>query len=267
MSIAPWILLAVLSLSQLSSCVSVRRELGSVLISDKTEYQLGQQVAAQIDSTQKKLANESIQRYVQQIAAPLVQRALKDRPGVEYRFTVLDDPRQINAFAAPGGFLYVYSGLLLAADDEAELAGVLAHEIGHIVGRHSANQLAAQFGIQFLTTIALGEEASQGATEITQIAAQLGSARFSRDDEREADKYGVKYTIDAGYDPEGLLSFFEKLKKLEGGKKSDVDKLLSSHPATDERIRDIEARIVQYQAEGGKKNRERFLRETAALRR
>jgi predicted Zn-dependent protease len=215
----------------------------------------------------KKLANESIQRYVQQIAAPLVQRALKDRPGVEYRFTVLDDPRQINAFAAPGGFLYVYSGLLLAADDEAELAGVRAHEIGHIVGRHSANQLAAQFGIQFLTTIALGEEASQGAAEITQIAAQLGSARFSRDDEREADKYGVKYTIDAGYDPEGLLSFFEKLKKLEGGKKSDVDKLLSSHPATDERIRDIEARIVQYQAEGGKKNRERFLRETAALRR
>jgi beta-barrel assembly-enhancing protease len=144
---------------------------------------------------------------------------------------------------------------------------VLAHEIGHIVGRHSANQLAAQFGIQLLTSIALGEEPNQGAAIIAQMAAQLGSARFSRDDEREADKYGVKYTIDAGYDPEGLLSFFAKLKKLEGGKRSDVEKLLSSHPATDERIRDIEARIERYGAEGGKKNRERFLRETAALRR
>jgi beta-barrel assembly-enhancing protease len=258
---------AVVALSQLSSCVSMRRELGSALISDETEFQLGQQVAAQIDSTQKRLADEGIQRYINQIAAPLVQRALGDRTGIEYSFTVLDDARQINAFAAPGGFLYVYSGLLIAADDEAEVAGVLAHEIGHIVGRHSANQLAAQFGIQLLTSIALGEEPNQGAAIIAQMAAQLGSARFSRDDEREADKYGVKYTIDAGYDPEGLLSFFAKLKKLEGGKRSDVDKLLSSHPATDERIRDIEARIERYGAEGGKKNRERFLRETAALRR
>ncbi len=261
------ILTAIIALTQLSGCVSVRRELGSALIGDETEFQLGQQVAAEIDSTQKKLADAAIQLYINQVAAPLVQRALKDRPGVEYRFTVLDDPRQINAFAAPGGFLYVYSGLLIAAEDEAELAGVLAHEIGHIVGRHSANQLAAQFGIQLLSAIALGEEASQGATIITQIAAQLGSARFSRDDEREADKYGVKYTIDAGYDPEGLLSFFAKLKKLEGGKRSDVDKLLSSHPATEERIRDIEARIARDGAEGGKKNRERFVRETAALRR
>ncbi len=260
---------ALIAAVQFSGCATVRRELGNALISQETEIKLGEQVAAQIDSTQKKLDNAQIQRYINRIAAPLVERALQDRPGINYHFTVLDDPRQINAFAAPGGFLYVYSGLLIAADDEAELAGVLAHEIGHIVGRHSANQLAAQFGIELLTTVALGEKASQSESigKISQIAKQLGSARFSRDDEREADKYGVKYIIDAGYDPRALLSFFEKLKALEDGQRNDVDRLFSSHPPTNERIRDIKSRIARYDATAGERHRERFLRETAALRR
>ena len=88
-----------------------------------------------------------IQRYVERIAAPLVERAREDRSGVSYRFAALDDLAQVNAFAASGGFLYVYSGLVIAAEDEDELAGVLAHQIGHIVGRYSANQLASQFGL------------------------------------------------------------------------------------------------------------------------
>ena len=78
--------------------------------------------------------------------------ALEDRPGIHYRVKVLDDPEEINAFAVLGGYLYVYSGLLLIAEDEAEIAGVLAHEIGHIVGRHSANQLAARFGMELLAS-------------------------------------------------------------------------------------------------------------------
>ena len=84
-------------------------------------------LAAHIDSTQQSVDSRDIQRYVKRIAAPLVERAREDRPGVSYRFTVLDDPAQVNAFAAPGGFLYVYSGLIVAAEDEAELADVLAH--------------------------------------------------------------------------------------------------------------------------------------------
>ena len=88
-----------------------------------------------------------IQRYVERIAAPLVERAREDRSGVSYRFAALDDLAQVNAFAASGGFLYVYSGLVIAAEHEDELAGVLAHQIGYIVGRYSANQLASQFGL------------------------------------------------------------------------------------------------------------------------
>ena len=157
--------------------------------------------------------------------------------------------------------------LLLAADDEAELAGVLAHEIGHVVARHSANQLATQYGMEILAGLALGENPN----EIAQIASQFGHAgvmaRFSRDDEREADEYGVKYLVATGYDPAGLLSFFQKLQKLEGRKQGEVEKLLATHPATQERIRRIEKLIAKSGAQGGDRKREQFVRETALLRR
>ena len=252
---------------QLTGCTTVRHQLGRVLISDETEYALGAQLAAHIDTTQTRLDNPNIQRYVERIAAPLVERAQVDRPGATYRFTVLDDPTQVNAFAVPGGFLYVYSGLIIAAEDEAELAGVLAHEIGHIVGRHSANQLASQFGIQLLSAIALGEEASKYAVDMAQITAQLSSARFSRDDERQADRYGLRYIAESGYDPTGLVRFFEKLGALEGGKRTSVETLFSSHPATEERIRDIEAKIERLGIATGQRNAQRYMRETAVLRR
>jgi len=180
---------------------------------------------------------------------------------------VLDNPNQINAFALPAGFLYVYTGLLLAADNEAELAGILAHEIGHVVGRHSANQLATQLGLNILVSLALGENSE----ELASLAAQAGTsgalARFSRDDEREADAFGVKYTIAAGYDPRGLLTFFEKLKKLEGRRQSGLESLLSSHPATQERIDRIDRMIQKAGNPAGTTRRDRFLEATASLRR
>ena len=255
------LLIAICALS--SGCASVRRELGYVLISDKTEIKLGAKFAAQIEAQQHLHPDRRLQSYIQRVTKALLPLALEDRPGIRYRVKVLDDPEQINAFAVLGGYLYVYSGLLLIAEDEAEIAGVLAHEIGHIVGRHSANQLAARFGMDFLTSLALGEDPYQ----LGHIASQLGSARFSRDDEREADTFGVRYAIHAGYDPHGLLRFFEKLKKLEARRRSDLEKLFASHPPTGERIRRIERLIDQYGASGGQNYRARFVRETAVLRR
>ena len=284
------LLIATCALS--SGCATVRRELGYALISDKTEIKLGTKLAAQIGQSERIHASAQLQSYVQRVTAVLVQasrangpdaqrtdgpegseyaqrdadstqRAQRDRPGIRYRVKVLDDPKQVNAFAVPGGYLYVYSGLLLVLEDEAELAGVLAHEIGHIVGRHSANQLAARLGIDVLTSLALGEDPYQ----LGQIASQLGSARFSRDDEREADTLGIRYAIAAGYDPRGLLRFFEKLKKLEARRRSDLEKLFASHPPTGERIRRIERLIDQYGGSGGQRYRARFVRETAVLRR
>lgn len=245
-----------------SGCASSRRALGYVLISDQTEIELGAKLAAQIEAQQRLHPDRGLQSYIQRVTEALLPPALEDRPGIRYRVKVLDDPKQINAFAVPGGYLYIYSGLLLVAEDEAEIAGVLAHEIGHIVGRHSANQLAARFGLDVLARLALGEDPYQ----IGQIASQLGSARFSRDDEREADTFGVRYAIAAGYDPHGLLRFFAKLKKLEA-RHSDLEKLFASHPPTSERIRRIEHLIDQYGASGGQHYRARFVRETAVLRR
>lgn len=281
-----------------SGCVSVRRGLGSALISDKTEIELGTKVAARIEQNERVHASAQLQSYVQRVTATLIEasrdhgpdaqrslvhgrtdgpegseyaqrtaastpRALRARPGIRYRVKVLDDPKQVNAFAVPGGYLYVYSGLLTVLEDEAELAGVLAHEIGHIVGRHSANQLAARWGMDLLTRLALGEDPHQ----IGQIATQLSSARFSRDDEREADTFGVRCAIAAGYDPRGLLRFFERLKKLQARRHSDLEKLFASHPPTSERIRRIERLIDQYGPPEGQRYRTRFVQETAVVRR
>ena len=250
-----------------SSCTSVRQYLGASLVSFETEVSLGEKLAAQVERQQRVLRNRDVQAYVRLVANQLVTHASGDRPEVRYRVTVLDNPNQVNAFALPAGFLYVYTGLLLAADNEAELAGILAHEIGHVVGRHSANQLATQLGLNILVSLALGENSE----ELASLAAQAGTsgalARFSRDDEREADAFGVKYTIAAGYDPRGLLTFFEKLKKLEGRRQSGLESLLSSHPATQERIDRIDRMIQKAGNPAGTTRRDRFLEATASLRR
>ncbi len=280
-----------------SGCATVRRDLGRTLVPDQIEFQLGAQVAAQIEQDQRVHPSAPLQAYVQRVAEALLKAPHADgladersfargrtdgpegseyaqsisnaaplnlptRSGVRYRVKVLDDPKQVNAFAVIGGYLYVYSGLLLAMEDEAELAGVLAHEIGHIVGRHSVNQLVGRFGLDVLKELAFGKDPHQ----IGQLAAQLASTRFSRDDERQADAFGVRYAIAAGYDPHGLLRFFAKLKKLEAHRRSDLARLFASHPPTDERIRRIEHLIDQYGASGGQNYRARFVRETAVLR-
>ncbi|MDE0961627.1 MAG: M48 family metallopeptidase [Candidatus Latescibacteria bacterium] len=224
---------------------------------------LGTKFAAEIEAKEKIHPDRRLQAYIQRVATPLIKNALQDRPNIEYNIKVIDDPKQINAFAVPGGFLYVYSGLLLIAEDEAEIAGILAHEIGHIVGRHSANQLAAQFGMDLLVGITLGEDPLQ----LGQIAGQLSGARFSRDDENEADRYGVKYTVAADYDPRGLIDFFAKLKQMKNSRSSDLEKLFASHPPTGERIKHIEKLMLKYGVEGGERHRKRFLQATAGLRR
>ena len=255
------LLIATCTLS--SGCDTSRSVLGYVLVPDETEIELGTQVAAQIEAQQRVHPDRGLQSYIQRVAATLIPFALEDRPGIHYHVKVLDNPKEINAFAVLGGFLYIYSGLLLIAEDEAEIAGVLAHEIGHIVGRHSANQLAARFGMDLLVQLALGEDLQL----LGQVVSYLGSARFSRDDEREADTFGVRYAIAAGYDPRGLLRFFERLKDLETRQPSALENLFASHPPTGERIRRIERLIDQYGASGGQRYRARFVRETAVLRR
>ena len=259
---------ALLLLCSLSGCAAVRQQLGMTLITPATEIDLGRRLAQQIEAEHRVLPDHEVQKYVLEISRPLVEASYGDRPEIRYRIRVLDDPRQVNAFALPGGFLYVYSGLLLFAENEAEVAGVLAHEIGHVVGRHSANQMASRLGMQVVLAIALGEQPDALAEAAADLAGSGTMAAFSRGDERDADRYGVAYTIAAGYDPRGLVTFFSKLLAMEGGgSRSSFDTLMSTHPATTERIRDIEKRITRAGDPGGRTEVERFAQMRERLKR
>ena len=250
----------------LNGCSTLRQQLGATLVPLKTEIELGEQMAVQIEKQEKIYPNRRLQNYIRAIAAPMIHHSLANRPGITYSVTVLDEPDQVNAFALPGGFIYIYTGLLLLAENEAEVAGVLAHEIGHVVGRHSANQLATQYGLAFLSNLALGENPNEIAQLSSQLIGASTQARFSRDDEREADKYGVKYMIEAAYAPHGLLSFFQKMNQLEKGRQSKMSNILSSHPPTEERIQRIEKMIRRMGSPKEKTEAARFMNRTAVLR-
>ena len=248
-------------------CAAVRQQVGAVLMPTQTEIQLGQELAAQIESQEPLLADPQITAYVSEVLAGLTPFAGRDRADITFDVKVVDDPGQVNAFALPGGHVYVYTGLLLLADNEAELAGVLAHELGHVVGRHSARRLGTQMGLALLTSVALGEQPDQLAQLTADLLKASTMAHFSRDDEREADLYGLRYAAAAGYDPRGLEAFFDKLLKLEGGGQQNVfEGLLASHPQTRDRIQLLRQRIERAGYSGGTLEQERYQQMRVLLR-
>ncbi|GMU09520.1 M48 family metallopeptidase [Corallococcus caeni] len=233
--------------------VGAEKALAKVLISDEQENQLGLQVKQELETKEhiKYVQDPAVVDYVRSISAPILSQANKDRSGVKWKVNVIDDPKTVNAFATPGGFLYVYTGLLLAADTEAELAGVMAHEAGHVVGRHSARAMVNAYGLQAITQVALGQNPGTAA----QIAAQLAGGGLQlahgRSEETEADEYGAKYASAAGFDPNGLITFFQKLQK-EQGSTPGVLKWLSTHPTNEDRISHLRKIIAQNGYKGGR---------------
>ena len=202
-------------------------------ISDNQEVQLGKQINQQLVSQEIKLyRNEEINRYVEQIGQQLAK--VSERTEIPYTFQVVEN-QSVNAFATMGGFVYVNTGLLQEADNEAELAGVMAHEIAHIVARHSINQMREM-------AIANGVAAVAGLDR--NIAIQLGVELAlrrpnSRQDELEADQLGLENLKQAGYAPYGMVSFMETLLKAGGS----VPAFFSTHPGTAERIKALEEAI------------------------
>ena len=221
------------------------------LIPDEQENQIGLQVKQELEQKEHVKYSEDPQvvSFVKGITDRILPLAEKDRPGVKWDVKVIDDPKTVNAFATPGGHLYVYSGLLIAADNPSEIAGVLSHEAGHVVGRHSARQMVDAFGLQAVAALALGKNpglASQVAAGVTGKGLMLAN---SRGDETEADEYGARYASTAGYDPRGLITFFQKLQKQEG-QSSQVMKFLSDHPATPDRISHLDKYIADHHLSG-----------------
>ncbi|HEX2568572.1 MAG TPA: M48 family metallopeptidase [Polyangia bacterium] len=234
--------------STASAYRSAETTAAKLLISNEQESQLGLQVKQELEQKQnvKYLADPVVVNYVREVAGRVLDFAKKDRPDVKWEVNVIDDPKTVNAFATPGGYLYVYTGLLQLADNEAELAGVMGHEAGHVVARHTARQMVNAYGLEAVTSMALGKNPNLLTQLGATVAAKGALLAHSRSDEDEADEYGARYSSQAGYDPHGITAFFEKLKAKEGNT-SKILVWLSDHPATAERI----SRINRYISEKG----------------
>lgn len=240
-------LVAGMVMFSLVGCTAAERRdseklIAQALISDDREFQLGLQVHEQLKKENTKfLENPTVELYVESLARQLIAQANNERK-IEWKWFVIDDPNTVNAFATPGGRIYIYTGLILASDSEAELVGVLGHEIGHVVGRHSARQLVASYGLQTVINMALGKDADDVAKITAQLAGKGAQLAYGRDMELESDQYGARYASGAGYDPKALGTFFEKLKAKNGD--TGLLTFLSTHPANSERISQLQQLIV-----------------------
>ncbi|MEJ2306475.1 MAG: M48 family metallopeptidase [candidate division WOR-3 bacterium] len=211
-----------------------------IFISTAEEVEIGRQVAAEVESQERLLKDKNVQTYVNNVGQKIAR--VSDRNDIEYTFKVIDK-KEINAFACPGGFIYIYTGLLETLDNEAQLAAVLAHEVSHLVARHSIKKLQNIYGYSILAQIALGDKAEGAAGDIVNVAASLILQGYSRDNEFEADRYGILYAKNAGYNPKGMIEVFEKFKKMQGTRPPSILVLLSSHPPAEDRIERAESEI------------------------
>jgi predicted Zn-dependent protease len=235
--------LAALAVPLVPACAAVQdvqSVAANALLPVSEENKLGAEMAKEVERELKVHADKQVQAYVDRVGNTLARKARDTPAGIKFTFTVIDDDKTINAFAIPGGHIYVYSGLIKAAADEAELAGVIAHEIAHVTQRHIAERLVAQYGLQTVLGLALGENPSMIAGLAAQVAGTGVLLKFTRDQESEADMRGLPYLVAAGYDPNALVSFFKKLQKTEG---PGALVFLSSHPMPSDRIAALDARI------------------------
>ncbi|MGB8774890.1 MAG: M48 family metallopeptidase [Terriglobales bacterium] len=200
----------------------------------ETEIRMGKQYAMQVENSVKLVQDPVVNEYVNRIGQNLVRNSDAQVP-----FTIkVIDSDEVNAFALPGGFFYVNSGLILAADEEAELAGVMAHEISHVAARHGMRQMTRANIAQIATIplIFVGGGIGYGIYEAAGLGLPLTFMKFQRNFEAEADYLGLQYMYKTGYDPQAFISFFEKIQAKEKKKPGTISKAFASHPQTPDRI-------------------------------
>ena len=205
------------------------------------EVALGKQLAQEVEREAKLVEDPIAAEYLNRLAQNLARNSDLMVPLT----AKMIDSEQVNAFALPGGFLFVNSGLLLKADTEAELAGPIAHEIAHIAARHGTRQVSRGqiANLASIPLIFLGGWGGFAARQGAGLAVPLGFLKFSRAFEQEADLLGVQYMYKAGYDPTAFIDFFEKMTVLEKKRPGTVSELFRSHPNIDSRIRATQANI------------------------
>jgi predicted Zn-dependent protease len=208
------------------------------------EIALGKQLAQEVERQAKIVEDPIVAEYVNRLGQNLVRNSDAKVP-----FTIkVIRSEEVNAFALPGGFFFVNSGLILKADNEAELAGVMAHEIAHVAARHGTRQATKGQLINYgsIPLIFLGGWTGYAIRQGLGVAIPIGFLSFSRGMEAEADLLGLEYMYKAGYDPSAFVDFFEKIQTLEKKKPGTMSKVFSTHPPTDDRIKKSQENIQRY---------------------
>src|SRR5690348_259967 len=200
-----------------------------------SQIRMGKEYSQQVEASSKLITDPTITEYINRIGQNLVRNSDSQVP---FTIKVLDSD-DVNAFALPGGFFYVNSGLILAADNEAELAGVMSHEIAHVAACHAARQntRGQLMNLASIPLIFIGGGVGYAAQNIAGLALPLGFLKFTRGFESEADYLALEYMYKSGYDPQAFAAFFEKIKLLEKQRPGFVAKAFETHPQTPDRIR------------------------------
>ncbi len=204
-------------------------------VSLEKEIQIGQQVASEFEQTAKLIEDPVVSQYIDRVGQDLVKHSDAKVP---FHIKVVDTD-EVNAFAFPGGFFYVNKGLILAADNESELAGVMAHEIAHVAARHATKRMSKAQYLQIAAIPALfvgGYWAQMAIQNGLGLGINLELLGVTRDSEKEADQLGIQYLWNTGYDPNGFVSFFEKLQAQEKSKPGKLSGFFRTHPYTVDRI-------------------------------
>jgi Zn-dependent protease with chaperone function len=224
-------------------------------LTEQQEIELGRQAASQVEKDQPLLRDAGIEKFLDDLGQTLVKKS--GRPAIPYTFRVLDSP-DVNAFALPGGFIFVNRGLIESADTKSELAGVLAHEIGHVVGRHGVEQARRGTFLEAGLRALGGLFGDSRSADLGRMASELVAAgafmRFSREAERQADRYGAQMLFDTGFNPQGMVSFFEKLASTGQSQPGVVEKFFASHPSLQDRANNIADLLKQFASAGNLQN-------------
>lgn len=202
---------------------------------------------AQVQQEQRLVNDRAALQYLNQLGRRIAaQTPMGNRP---WDFFIVDDP-SVNAFNLPGGLVYVNRGLIAEADSLDQLAGVLAHEIGHGASRHGTQLMTRSYGYNLLASLLLGQDAGQGKRLLAQVVGAGVLTDYSRDAEREADRLGVEYAYRAGYNPKGAADFFRQLLDMRQRRPTKVEQFFASHPLTEERISNVEQAASRYGQRG-----------------
>jgi predicted Zn-dependent protease len=206
------------------------------------ELVLGQSFAEAVDARFPILGDPVLQWYTNLRGRQLADRSARNN--IPYFFRVVESP-EINAFAIPGGHVYINLGIFQVADHEAELLGIVAHEVGHIVGRHSAKQIIQQQWASIGLAAGIGAYPNYYAYLAGNLFGEVGFLKLSRDAEREADQIGFQILVDSGYDPQAMVRMFEKLRERYQHEPGRLEKLFLTHPPTEERIENLKKLLAE----------------------